>query len=266
MANVLNKLETAACLWEAVLDLQNASGAAATLAEQIQATREAIGTAALRFTVIGWSDAVDAAWQIADTDPTCPGGGQYGGAFDWEFIPEWIVANVDWSNPQGPTVRKPSPLDALAPDLRAWLVGEMGMEVELGGGGCTYLRHEGPNGSHLLVTCEGGGGMPTADSWQVGAYRTVDSEGELNFYSSDAGSTLRGAVDDACEFLSTEPDASDLSKATGLIVSGLELLDDVEFVTAGAECDDAGSFVTADGTTYLFTVERFTPHAAAQEA
>jgi hypothetical protein len=105
-------LETAACLWEAVLDMerigesvagdpvQEARGAA------IRAAREAIGSASLRMTVLGWVDHVDAAWRQVDTaDGTYPHGGQYSEAFDWDFVPGWIVANVDWSDPHYVTRR-----------------------------------------------------------------------------------------------------------------------------------------------------------------
>ena len=104
-------LETAACLWEAVLDMEKAQ--IGTVPEflpsalAIQATREAIGTSALRLAVIGWCDAVEAAWQDADTaGGTVPAGGEYGESFDWEFCPDWIVLNIDWSEPaRGPVVR-----------------------------------------------------------------------------------------------------------------------------------------------------------------
>lgn len=102
---------------------------------------------------------------------------------------------------ENPTAAPRSPLDDLAPDLRAWLVGEMGMEVELGGGGCTYLRHEGPHGSYILVTCYGGGGMPSHDSWQVGTYCTADGDSVLDFASDQDAVTLRMAVGAACGVL-----------------------------------------------------------------
>lgn len=115
-----------------------------------------------------------------------------------------------------PTAAPRSPLDDLAPDLRVWLVDEMGMQVELGGGGCTYLRHEGPHGSYILVTCYGGGGMPSHDSWQVGAYRDADSDSVLDFASDQDAVTLRMAVGAACGVLA---DFAPVAKRWTLIVT-----------------------------------------------
>ena len=62
----------------------------------IRSAFEALGTAALRLTVVGWTDAVDAAWRAVEDDyPLC---------FDWDFVPDWIVDHVDWSDPLHPTV------------------------------------------------------------------------------------------------------------------------------------------------------------------
>ncbi len=105
-------LETAACLWEAVLEMEaiGAPGAmvcpdveAEKRGAMIRATREALGSAQLRLTVIGWTDLVDAAWIEADGCDDMGRGGQYGGPFDWEFVPGWIVANIDWNDPYRPT-------------------------------------------------------------------------------------------------------------------------------------------------------------------
>lgn len=104
-------LETAACVWEAVLDMERIGDGVAGDPDQeargaaIRACREAIGSSHLRLTVLGWVDAIDAAWRQVDTDfGQEPRGGCYGEAFDWEFVPAWIVANVDWSEPNGPTL------------------------------------------------------------------------------------------------------------------------------------------------------------------
>ncbi|SNS68675.1 hypothetical protein SAMN06295912_11280 [Sphingomonas laterariae] len=92
--------ETAACLWEAVLGLRDhpvTNPDALERALQIRACFTALGTAAMRMTVFGWTDVVDAAWaEVAD---------DYVLSFDWDFVPEWIVANIDWRDPHGPTVR-----------------------------------------------------------------------------------------------------------------------------------------------------------------
>lgn len=103
-------LETAACLWEAVMEMERCGAGLYGCTEEqnmrgaaIRATREAIGSSHLRLTVIGWTDAVDAAWQAVD-DPTGNNPGQYDESFDWDFVPGWIIANVDWSDPQGPRI------------------------------------------------------------------------------------------------------------------------------------------------------------------
>lgn len=106
-----SSLETAACLWEAVMDLEqigrSASGdpAQELRGAQIRECREMMGSSSLRLTVIGWTDALEAAWRIADEDPATGHGGQYGAPFDWEFVPEWIVENIDWSNPERPQIK-----------------------------------------------------------------------------------------------------------------------------------------------------------------
>ena len=95
-----SSLETAACLWEAVLDMEQGQ----EFGSLIQAARKAMGSSHLRLTVIGWTDMVDAAWQEADGCEDLGRGGQYGAPFDWEFVPGWIAANVDWTNPHSPQV------------------------------------------------------------------------------------------------------------------------------------------------------------------
>lgn len=93
-------LETAACLWEAVLDLRdNPVGNPDTmeLALHIRASFEVAGTATMRMIVIGWTGAVDAAWtKIAD---------DYLMSFDWDFVPGWIVRHIDWSEPGHPAIK-----------------------------------------------------------------------------------------------------------------------------------------------------------------
>lgn len=94
-------LETAACLWEAVLSLRDnpvTNPADIERALLIRESFKAVGTGALRLIVIGWTDAVDAAWaKVAD---------DYGMSFDWDFVPDWIIRHVDWSVPCHPLIRQ----------------------------------------------------------------------------------------------------------------------------------------------------------------
>lgn len=100
MRDSSSALETAACLWEAVLSLRDrpvSHPENIELALQIRSSFEAIGTSALRMTVIGWSDAVEQAWAKVGED--------YPLSFDWDFVPAWIDAHIDWSEPANPVVR-----------------------------------------------------------------------------------------------------------------------------------------------------------------
>lgn len=82
-------LETAACIWEAVLEILNGGAGHKGLRVQAQRIRENIGTAELRSVALRWTELVDAAWEkVKDS---------YSGPFDWEFVPEWIAQNIDWS-------------------------------------------------------------------------------------------------------------------------------------------------------------------------
>lgn len=92
-------LETAACLWEAVLDLMRGNAGAKGLRAQVDRCRESMGTSHLRLTVLGWVDAADADW--ATVKEEC-----WDRPFDWEWIPEWIANNVDWSG-ERPELRSP---------------------------------------------------------------------------------------------------------------------------------------------------------------
>jgi len=93
-------LETAACLWEAVLALRDhpvSNPAGVELALQIRSAFKALGTSDLRMTVIGWVHAVDADWSKINDD--------YSLSFDWDFVPSWIIRHVDWSDPGHPVLK-----------------------------------------------------------------------------------------------------------------------------------------------------------------
>ena len=92
-------LETACCLWEEVLKLLRGANGTKGLRKKVEAARERMGTSHLRLTVIGWTDAADADW--ATVKEEC-----WDKPFDWEWIPEWIAANVDWTTDL-PTLRSP---------------------------------------------------------------------------------------------------------------------------------------------------------------
>ena len=82
-------LETAACLWEAVLELLHGGRGHKGLRHQVEATRERMGTSGLRLAVLRWVDLVDAEWaKVKDT---------YDQPFDWEFVPDWIEQHIDWT-------------------------------------------------------------------------------------------------------------------------------------------------------------------------
>lgn len=100
-------LETAACLWEAVLTLRDHPATdpdAIALALAIRETCNAVGTADVRLTVVSWASAVEAAWSaVADSYDLC---------FDWDFVPDWIIDHIDWSDLAHPTIRpEPVPQD-----------------------------------------------------------------------------------------------------------------------------------------------------------
>lgn len=103
-------LKTAACLWEAVLTLRDHPATdpnATELALDIRASFELIGTSAMRMTVIGWTDTVNAAWATVGDD--------YLLSFDWDFVPDWIIRHIDWSNPGFPTIRPEAPVVSPGP-------------------------------------------------------------------------------------------------------------------------------------------------------
>ncbi|PZU06038.1 hypothetical protein [Sphingomonas sp.] len=92
-------LETAACLWEAVLDLRDnprSDPDSIGLALMIRKACDALGTASLRLMVVRWTQAVEAAWRDVEDD--------YALCFDWDFVPGWIIDHVDWSSPMMPAI------------------------------------------------------------------------------------------------------------------------------------------------------------------
>ncbi|AMK25784.1 MULTISPECIES: hypothetical protein [Sphingobium] len=105
-------LETAACLWEAVLALRDQTSgdqAAKLLAAAIARSFETVGTAALRLIVVGWTSAVEKAWQeVSATYPLC---------FDWDFVPGWVIDNIDWSDAENPhrISKESDPIELLTP-------------------------------------------------------------------------------------------------------------------------------------------------------
>ena len=100
----LSHLETAACLWEAVLELRDRPVTNPDANSRVLALRKCVdilGTAALRLVVVGWVDAVEAAWRAVE--------GEYPLSFDWDFVPRWIADTIDWSDPRHPVIRRKPP-------------------------------------------------------------------------------------------------------------------------------------------------------------
>lgn len=102
MTNELEfKLETAACLWEALLDLRQkglrpvppmsleseANPDAPPIARAVVEWLEGSGTCDVRLTVIGWTDECEAEWKKVAADFT--------GCFDWDFVPEFLERKLE---------------------------------------------------------------------------------------------------------------------------------------------------------------------------
>ena len=113
------------------------------------------------------------------------------------------------------------PIDDLAPDARAWLIDQMGMQGEMVGGGCYVLRHDVGERGHLWITGADGSGMPDFSDWMVGAYLAHDPiECAWDARSTDtpAPLTLRQAVGMGRSFLvNAEPVAATDSGAFYII-------------------------------------------------
>lgn len=84
------RLEAVACMWEAVLDMLSSGGGIKGKRAQVEKARERIGTSALRLTIIGFADELEADWQHVKDD--------YPEPFDWSFVPGWLAHNVVWSD------------------------------------------------------------------------------------------------------------------------------------------------------------------------
>ena len=101
---MLSHLEAAACLWDAVLELRDRPDAEPRAIERALAIRKSfdtLGAAALRLIVVGWTDAVDAAWyREQESRPF---------SFDWGFVPQWLSEKIDWSDPRQPVIRMHHP-------------------------------------------------------------------------------------------------------------------------------------------------------------
>ena len=82
---------SAMCLWEAILERINDTGAPWY---QFKVNN---GTATLRDAVLGLAPACDAAWCELSEDQQ-----DDAGAFDWEFVPTWLANSVDWNGPGYP--------------------------------------------------------------------------------------------------------------------------------------------------------------------
>ncbi|WP_454883972.1 hypothetical protein [Sphingomonas oryzagri] len=92
MSDEQEKLITAMCLWEAVLEMKDNK-------QEVLSCFENIGTAGMRFYVAQWVRPVDDAWDALsqdEKDASVP--------FDWEFVPNWIAKHVSWENPHQPMV------------------------------------------------------------------------------------------------------------------------------------------------------------------
>jgi hypothetical protein len=73
--------EAAMCMWEYVIENRDKP--------HIQAAIEAEGAGALRNNILARAEDCHKAWLlVADNYPFC---------FDWDFVPEWMEANMNWN-------------------------------------------------------------------------------------------------------------------------------------------------------------------------
>lgn len=75
-----NKVETACCIWEALIDGRD---------DRYKPIFDKEGTASVRTRVAGLVDFVDAAWEALPSDVT------EGVPFDWEWVPAILAVGVD---------------------------------------------------------------------------------------------------------------------------------------------------------------------------
>ncbi|MEP2533512.1 hypothetical protein [Shimia sp.] len=86
--------EVAACLWESVLDADPGATpdpAAEGWQANMQRKARAEGMAALRSHVIGYAADAESGWSLAQ-------GSGFDSPFDWEFVPRFVAACIDWKN------------------------------------------------------------------------------------------------------------------------------------------------------------------------
>lgn len=102
--------ETALCLWEEIWTILGReedlkiSPDDQDIFHKVDACLKCLGYSHLRSLVISWAPRVDADWNRVDDPENTGDHGHYPHAFDWQFIPDWIRTNIDWSDPCHPTV------------------------------------------------------------------------------------------------------------------------------------------------------------------
>lgn len=90
-------LDAAACLWESTRhlleDIHKSQADPTSLPlmpwqQQLLNHVDAFGSMELRAMVVAWSEEVHRDWERAFNS------GEFDGCFDWEFVPEWLVAKL----------------------------------------------------------------------------------------------------------------------------------------------------------------------------
>lgn len=96
-------------------------------------------------------------------------------------------------------------IEALAPELRAWLVDDMDMMLHPIHANGNALCHIGGGGWHMLITMTDGGGLPEPNDWLVCVYPPDDPDEALWSASScdrPRPFTLQQAVAAGCSIMS----------------------------------------------------------------